>query len=69
MHVATKKAPLRRGFLLTARLGVSGTVVGPHTRNPAGGADGVWFGSVGGDRCQNARLDSGDRGGVLSSRD
>ena len=40
---------------------------GPNTRNPAGGADGVWVGSVGGDAAKARDGTAGDRGDVLST--
>jgi hypothetical protein len=38
-------------------------------RNPVGGADGVWLGSVGEIAAKFSRLDRGGSGGVLSNRD
>ena len=40
---------------------------GPNTRNPAGGADGVWVGSVGGDAAKARDGTAGIGGDVLST--
>ena len=40
---------------------------GPNIRNPAGGADGVSVGSIGGDRCQTRDGTAGIGGDVLST--
>ena len=39
----------------------------PNTRNPAGGADGVWVGSVGGDAAKAREWTAGIGGDVLSN--
>jgi hypothetical protein len=39
----------------------------PNTRNPAGGADGVWVGSVGGDAAKAREWTAGIGGDVLST--